>query len=380
MLVLVRALALLERPIVSQGLVYAHAILSASSSNAVHFLARNARRAKDLIASSPVVLQPIRLTLLGTRSKSTRPQTLLIPASNVHHGEDLTTVPASIDYVLITTSSAGLRHGGGRWVRDLANSCPGATFICLTPGAEDLDFIMGLGVERSRLGGGFINLMSWNAPLPGQKFETVGREAYALAEKEGRGGEVVVAGGKTDEHVLAYFVPSGQGLFMYDQSEDGRLKRLVEAFKKGGLGCSKATREQGAAALFVGECIAMPLLIGLESVNWEFKRLARNDDGALKAVCKASQGMLSRRRWWMTWFLSFLITPFMLMIVASIAPWLLKGVVDLEAFIKYHFSKVGDQTKLLADNALEAENHAALDGLRALTKKNKRWAAIEEIN
>jgi hypothetical protein len=71
-----------------------------------------------------------------------------------------------------------------------------------------------------------------------------------------------------------------------------------------------------------------------------------------------------------TWLVPLFYFP-ILVLAQFIAPF------DFEKYIQFHFTKVGDQTKLFIDEyiRLGSEYGVAVDAITALTKANRRWTA-----
>jgi len=92
----------------------------------------------------------------------------------------------------------------------------------------------------------------------------------------------------------------------------------------------------------------MPLLMGLEASDWKFSTLSSSDygpqalDGVREAIKIVSRHHTVSEPWW-TKLLGKATLQAMLWIAPKVVP------LPLEIYLDYHFTKVGDQTRLFMD-------------------------------
>ncbi|KAI9363878.1 hypothetical protein DFJ73DRAFT_792681 [Zopfochytrium polystomum] len=412
----------------SIGAVYYEALLDASPTAAaaaadndgrpfeVHLLVRPGRLSKLAATDRTLTLSripaPYRVVL---RPPATTRQ-LHVPADRLHStadllAESLCTVPADTEAILITTSSLGLRDDDGAWIAALSRRCPDALFVSFTPGPHDIDFIRSKLATPASLAHGLITVVAWTPPLPHESFDPLAGAVGAAAA------------GKQPNHT-AYFAALPQ-VFQYipDASEAaaasaGELRRrsafdaVVAAFRRGGLGAAvkgppsasagekkkkKRTEKDDAGFDVEGEmfgfAFAIPLLVALETSGWKMRRLALNRGKLLTSALAATREIFEtsptlQRRRPSGWQLAFVILPLarvLLPLALLAAPAALRHLVDLDAMLESHFSKVGGQTRLELDQHVEAvEAAAAAAGgaggktaktaaVRALAARCPRW-------
>ncbi|KAJ3412756.1 cysteinyl-tRNA synthetase [Chytridiales sp. JEL 0842] len=372
------------------GAVYAWHLEKAGAE--VHVLVKDSHVSR--LRTQPIRLRQIIPGFFGGR-RPTSTIDFQVAAERIHSLSNIQGIPSDFDAVLVCTSAEGLRSPAG-WLKTLANQIPNATIFLFTPGPLDIQYaITALGIPESRVSGGGITIMSWTAPLPSQRFDPLADKTKPLAPTSSADNQLNTTTGSADP-IIAYYVPGPQAVSVSTPIKRGtRPTRAQQAaldlaslFKAGGLGCNIISAQSHKRALSIGLAIAS-LLVALESCNWSLSAMAANERGILKLAAAAAREsvrstLLQRNEKWLAFFLPLFFYPWVLTLVAFIAPWFLRSVVDIEAFLKYHFSKVGGQTKLMVDQFLEEgpgslpEAHGS-PHLRALIARNPRWASNEKV-
>jgi hypothetical protein len=101
-----------------------------------------------------------------------------------------------------------------------------------------------------------------------------------------------------------------------------------------------------------GTATLMPLLMGLEREQWSFKRFGKSESihraargvrEALTVVCR-DQGIKRP-------FVRHFMRPWIIRMLLKVSGWVMP--LSLEAFYKYHFTKVGDQTRQFIDQFID---------------------------
>ena len=265
---------------------------------------------------------------------------------------------AGWDVVVCTISSAALREGS--WLGDfLASLGPNTTLVNLGSGLEDREQYLKAGFPRSRLVEGFITFSSWQAPLPGEKTHPVGPIPWP----------------EKDINKPLGYLKSSPLPFTGDPL---RVTPITSSLTQGGLW---AVRVPGwYDALFALPAVATPVLVALEAEGWSFRALSQSPlvPLATRAIgdCLKVTGK-STGIWWVPLMHLFIWTigiRFFLLLLLWVMPF------DFEAFTRYHFQKVGAQTKLYCDDYIREGRQAGLPmrDLERLTKRNPRWQGLKE--
>lgn len=216
----------------------------------------------------------------------------------------------SYDYIINTVSSTALRSG---WWEAFKNASGKALIIGLQPALDDTQFILKT-LPEPRYIKGLIQFISYQSPLPGGK-EPAGYH---------------------------YLLPPVAGLF---ENAKGNASPLMSALIKGGFKAKK----QNDLNFFSSSLssISIPLTAALEKADWSIKKLLTDNNlkeglaSSLEANIAVSQALnkpASSPRLLKPW-----ISGLLLKIMPAIFPF------DIEVYLKFHFSKVGDQTRLMLE-------------------------------
>lgn len=229
------------------------------------------------------------------------------------------------DQVYVTVSSPALR---GPWLAELIAAAGDATIVALEPGREDRDTLVAAGASPDRLVSGMITLISYIAPLPGEtRFAKPG---------------------------MAYWFPPMSPAPFSGPAE--RTAAVVALLRKGGLPAKQHPDVPRAVAF--PSTVLMAYLVALENAGWSFRTLRRDHiqlgaRGAREgiAIVSHSEGRppLGAR---------IIARPAIL----RIALWLGQRAVPLplEIYLKEHFTKVGDQTRLFMTGYIARGKQAGL--------------------
>jgi ketopantoate reductase len=214
------------------------------------------------------------------------------------------------DQVYLTMSSTALRAGD--WFARLAAGLGPATLVLLQSGPEDRRFVEQR-VPPDRIVQGIITVISYRAPLPGEtRFPAPG--------------------------VAYWFPPLGASPLSGAQS-----RSVVAALRAGGLP-ARRTRDLSRSSAFP-TAMFMPLLAVLEKAGWSFVAVreparlglaTRAGDEALTVMARHHGGRAPLA-------LRLINHPLAVRLVLAVAPRIMPF--DLEAYLRAHFTKVGDQTR-----------------------------------
>jgi len=280
------------------GQVYGHHLHRGGAE--VAFLVKPAHAAE---LAGPLTLYPL------NRPRRQRAQPVAFGEFRVH--TDVATVARERwDQVYLAVSSTALRAGD--WFARLAAAIGEATLVLLQPGPDDGRFVRQW-VPDERTVQGVITLISYQAPLPGERRFPGPGVAY-------------------------WFPPLGPSLM-----SGARVAPVLAALRAGGLP-ARRHRDIGASSVFA-TALLMPLMAVLERAGWSFRTVREPGRLALaaQAAGEALRVMAQQRGRPAPWLLRLVNRPLAVRLALAVAPRLIP--LDIEAYLRVHFTKVGDQTR-----------------------------------
>ncbi len=226
------------------------------------------------------------------------------------------------DQVIICVSSPALR---GDWLKRLAPFTGEAPIVSMTPGMEDRRYLESI-FPPQRVVIGMIGFIAYQCPLPGDDLFPPG---------------------------VAYFLPPLSPC-LFDGAPDAALKP-VELLQKGGI--SAAYRKDARGQLFLASSLMIPCIIGLETEGWSIDQFRKSEsmEAALlasKEIAAVVEQHFGVRRGWVR---KQITRKGIFKFLAGLAPTL--SPLPLETYVKYHFSKVHDQTEQNIANFLGLGSH-----------------------
>lgn len=212
------------------------------------------------------------------------------------------------DQVWLTVSSTAL---AGPWLDALCEAVAPAVIVCFQPGMKDGQ-LLAEKVGKDRVVMGMIPFIAWQAPLPGETLDPPGVAWY-----------------------LPPFSPTPLS------GPLGPVSAAVAALKAGGLAARAVDNVSKTGAL--GSGVLNPLIAHLELAGWSFARFRAEQSEA--AVETAREAMTIAAAWHGTPVpaLAGLLRPWMARLITRLAPIVMPF--NIEVYLKYHFTKVGDQTR-----------------------------------
>lgn len=238
----------------------------------------------------------------------------------------------AFDQIWLCVASTAMN---GTWLDELCTAAPKAVIISLQPGLDQMrNLVARFGKER--VVSGLITLIAWQAPLPGEELSPKG--------------------------VSYWFPPLSPNPF---SGPKAAVRAIVSTLRKGG--CPATAQKDTTSVAAMGESILQPLVAALEGSRWSFNELAASPL-LFTAMQAAREGLgvaaaLTRRKFRAAHLLA---RPLLVRVLIWVAPKVMPF--DVERYFAYHFSKVGEQTRLiLSNNIREAKTrglpHQALDTL-----------------
>ena len=200
------------------------------------------------------------------------------------------------------------------FAREVAQNTGNATLVLLTPGLEDRARFALCGAEP-RLVQGAISLISYQSPLANES--------------------------RPEPGVAYWFPPMSPSPF---DGPSALAKPIVEMLRKGG--CPAALRPGTARFAASASAIMMPHLVALEGANWSLRGLRKSGELALATqASREALDIVAKKHGVAPPFARRLVRPFAMRLLLSLAPRLVPF--DLETYLRYHFTKVGPQTRLM---------------------------------
>lgn len=213
------------------------------------------------------------------------------------------------DQIYVAVSSTALVAGD--WLAELAAATGDAPIVLLQPNLGDRAFVTAI-VDPRRVVDGLIGFIAYYAPLPGETRFT--------------------------EPGIAYWLPPTPSPFSGERAAD-----VVAALRRGKLR-ARRVRDVGATAPFQTATL-YAYLAALEGARWSLAEVRRGEwlrlagRGAAQAMAIASH-QLGRR---VPWPVRLAACPFMVRLALSLARRI--APLDLETYLRVHFTKLADQTR-----------------------------------
>ena len=225
----------------------------------------------------------------------------------------------SWDQVWLCVSSSALRKG---WLASLLKRVGKATVVALQTGLKDRSLFLAH-IPKERLVNGLITLISYPTPLPEEP-----------ASDRGSG--------------MAYWVAP-----LSSQPFSGHKAQRDQVIRALNLGGMKAKMHPDVAKLSAfPAAILMSLMMSLEGAGWSFSAFA-SGSRLSEAVVVVKEALVIAAHhyqcpppWWRR-----LISPGLIRLALALAPRIIP--LPVEPYLQFHFSKVGDQTRLYIDTYLE---------------------------
>jgi len=197
----------------------------------------------------------------------------------------------------------------------LLRSIGNATFVVFQPGLHVPELLAPI-VPRDQTVDGGIAMISYQAPL---------------------------VEGEVEEPGIAYMLQRSPFT-----GRDARS--VVDALEAGG--CPAKVGPDARATMAFGSAMLMPLLAALEGADWKLAQLRRREWARLAAdACEEAREVTAAQLGVKPPAWGGFIGPAGIWLAASLAPGF--APFELEIYLKYHFTKVRDQTRNLLDRYLQ---------------------------
>ena len=222
------------------------------------------------------------------------------------------------DQVWLCISTPALK---GRWLHDLVAAMGDAVLVSMTPGLTDANQLGEL-VPADRRVQGMIGFIPWQSPLATETRDPPG--------------------------IAVYLPPGSPSLF---GGAEAPARAAVAALRSGR--CPARYKGDVARASAFGSAFLLAAIAGLEAAKWSFAGFRRDRETLALTTGAARESLAVAASWHdtATPWLGGLIRPWSLRIALALAPRVVPF--DLETYMAYHFTKVGDQTRQHLDTVRE---------------------------
>lgn len=236
------------------------------------------------------------------------------------------------DQVWLCMSSPALRSG---FLDALLPTLGSATVVTFQPGLLDRAWLLER-IPAQRLITGMIPFIAWQAPLPGERLEPTG---------------------------IMYWLPPLSPTPLSGPAD--AVSAAVSALRAGGMGARTVADVSASAA--PAAALFNVLMAALEIAGWRFEAFRKGDHADMAAaaarqsiaIAGAYHGQPAGPARWVA-------RPWLMRLATRLAPALMPF--DIETYLEYHFTKVGDQTRQSVDTWIAEGNQRGLhvDALQAL--------------
>lgn len=212
-----------------------------------------------------------------------------------------------------------------------------ATVVAIQPGIDVRNQLSALVPER-QLVSGVVGLIAYQGPLPGETL---------------------------DPGVVFLFPPLTRSAF---SGHPDRVDSVVAALRRGG--CPAEVVPDARLANAFASASMMPLVVALEGAGWSFDEL-RHGPWLSLASRASREAVALTERLLSTTAPPFrvLVRPTLLRLALTLLPPLLPF--DLEKYMRFHFTKVGDQSRQLVRGYTDAALREGVD-VKALSTLEER--------
>lgn len=241
------------------------------------------------------------------------------------------------DEVWLCVATTSLEEG---WLREVASATRDATIVSVQPGLG-VKQRLERAIEPARVVMGVVAFLAWETPLPSSD------DPRELAAEHEPG--------------TAYLVPPLEPISISGTSER-RALRVIDGLRAGGLAARLVADAE--TELVFSTAMLMPLVASLELAGWSLSALSADTSLATLATHAAEEALaVSQAETGRDAPLSSRLarSPLLVRWGARLAP--IVAPLDLETYLRAHFTKVGAQTRaLLAGYVERAPRHDLPNG------------------
>ncbi len=244
-----------------------------------------------------------------------------------HVRSDVDGVAEGFDQVWLCVPTNALTSGALDPVLAAVAKAERTSLVSMPPGMQ-VRALIDLHVPRARVVDGMIGMIAYQAPLPG---------------------ETLAPG-------IAYVLP-WLSASKFSGAEAARVRGVTQLLRAGG--CPASVVSDARVSLAFSSCAMMPMVVALEGAGWRFASVRKGDWLTLLAGAAREALTLTAAELGVSspWFRPLLRRPLFTAISYG-ANWL--APFDAEVYLEHHFTKVGEQTRLMMQGYLESARARSL--------------------
>lgn len=244
-----------------------------------------------------------------------------------HVRSDMSGLAEGFDQVWLCVPTNALASGALDPVLAAVARAERTSLVSMLPGMQ-VRALLDPHVPRARVVDGMIGMVAYQAPLPGESLSP------GIA------------------YVLPRLSPS-----KFSGTEPERVRAVTQLLRAGG--CPASAVKDARVSLAFSSCAMMPMVVALEGAGWRFASLRKGDWLTLSAGAAREALTLTGAELDVPtpWFRPLLRRPLFTAISYG-ANWV--APFDAEVYLEHHFTKVGEQTRLMMQNYLESARARSL--------------------
>ena len=239
-----------------------------------------------------------------------------------HVQHDVEALADGYDQVWLCVPTNALTSGALDGALAAVARAPKTSLVCMLPGMQ-VRALLDQHLPREQVVDGLIGMIAYQAPLPGENVDPPG-VAY----------------------VLPRLSPS-----KFSGATPTRVRAVSDLLRRGG--CPAGVVADARVSLAFSSCLMMPMVVALEGAGWRMASLRKGDWLTLAAGAAREALTLVGAELGVPapWFRPLLRRP-LFSLISYGATWL--APFDAELYLRYHFTKVGEQTRLMLRGYLDS--------------------------
>ena len=249
----------------------------------------------------------------------------LLP-TDVQH--DMAALGDGYDQVWLCVPTNALTSGALDPVLRAVAGAPQTSLVCMLPGMQ-VRTLLDAHIARQRVVDGLIGMIAYQAPLPGETFDPPG---------------------------IAYVLPRVSPS-KFSGASAARVQGVVDLLRAGG--CPASVVPDARVSLAFSSCLMMPMIVALEGADWRFAELRKGEWLTLAAGAAREAMTLVGAELGVPapWFRPLVRRP-LFSAISYGAKWV--APFDAEVYLHHHFTKVGEQTRLMMRGYLDSAAERSL--------------------
>lgn len=248
----------------------------------------------------------------------------------------------TFDQVWLCLPSPALRGG---FLERLYESCITAPiWVSFQPGAAERQYLTQTAIPSDRLVSGLVNFIAYRAPLPGEDLWPEG---------------------------VAYFIPPWS-MTLFSAEQDLAASAVANTLQRGKGSLVAAVVPDVAVNTLTRRTVLFPFVIALESVQWSLGAMRDNQAviDLMRTAINELQATLTRHTGQQPGKWGVCQKPWFWKAALFAAPY--ATAFPLEGYLKYHYTKLRDQSDQIVDDLVELCHHHGVEP-RSLEALREQW-------